>query len=852
MVGLFKYKAFSMHWTHPFCNAALFSAFFFNPNPHDVEFDDLFRRLFGDRATSSDLYADLQREVKIYHVMGTISVLPCLPKLVEQYLVPRLFPHEQPDDMTQSALAQLLDARIEIYTQTAGQLSLKETIGEGAYFIRLLKTNETYQTLVSLKQLNQSQQMALRESPTLTLETAQEMKPIEDAATAVIASIMTEIWQLTDDFLKRHQRSPFRGVYLKYWDVRDIRVAQTPEEVMNLLHQKHDIHPFVQKKRYEVLVMNEEPSWLWWVKTVLIALTLPVSVPALMIYSWAKGGTFDFTKTEGALYLEKILSLCKEAGVEVPTSFPESETAIEASNSSSTAIGWMPPFIAAEFYFTEAELQAPPDPRVALAIRGDYEALEALEALQALSNRPPDLSAYLLPITPAPAATATSTSPVAPATAVGDPLIPLVNGLTNTLSTCIAAMRANPAMLFVSEALRNKGQAVFLSVPPFQNQPSPYYVLQPFTYASVWTKPWDQLDGFNSQIILFRRFSFMRRVRKTNKSPVNVVIAADAAEAKDSSHWLSGLLPPPDDYRTLMQKARDERWVKLYLAAISVAENNTECTDALEGLINLDYEMLEDWKTKKEAYDATPESRARFNRYLQVLEREHNEYIDLLPEGYQECSTTAKTLQACFDQVWVLIERGDLRAALKVFGYELGLSAISVKGKIQQLIETHFVQACLPHLVCMWYQLRAIFFLKGEHPAGGFSDEEEGKKMLYYMGETLKHLEANHIPEATAFKRECMIPLQQMQEHVETLFRAVPKQTTIRYTKERYRDSLDCQLKGVSDSYRYENRGQRHTYSNFFDTTPEEKRRMIRVVDEQLRRESEEDSNPHSQIELLP
>jgi hypothetical protein len=880
MAGSFKYKAFFIRVAHSFCNAALFSTFFFNPN--DIEFDILFRRLFGDNAASSDLYADLQRELKIYQVMGTISVLPSLSKLVEQYLVPRLVAsigqHAQEvssspltpeqiassiesinqgkiDAIAQATLAYLLDAHIEIYTRTLeGQLFLKEKIGAGPSLIRLLETEEAYYALVSLKQLTQAQQISLGKSPVLTLKTAQEEMEPEEKAPPAPTAIMQAIWQLTDDFLKRHQRSPFRGVHLKYWDVIDIKAAQTPQAVMNLLHQKHRIAPFWNQKRYEVLAMNEEPEWLWWVKTVLIVLTLPVSVPALMIYSKINRGTFDFTKTEGALYVKEILKLCREAGVLAPTPSSEIESA--------TPIDLMPPLATAGGYFTEAEIAAPPKPPVRVWTLGDYIAM----GITPPSAADPSTSVTPAPAIPAPATTSTSTAmvlattaPTTPTTAptttaptttaptpAADPLVSFAEGMTRTLAAGIAMMDANPTMIVETLTRRSNGQAVFLDVPPFQRQASLDYVLQPFTYGAAWTKPWDQLDGFKSQIILFRHFSFIRRMRKTDNSPLNIVINADPSETDDTPHWLSRFLPPPDDYEALLQKARANHLsgagiaIKFYLAAISVAKNNKECTNALEELINFYYSLIEDSKTKKKGYNATPDSRTRFNKGLQEAERRLNEFIDLLPEGYQLYSSTAYFLQTSFERVWALIERGELIDALEIFGYEI-LRGVSEKSKIQQLIETHFVQACLPHFVCMWHQLRAIFFLKGQRPKLIGGPESEGDGVLYHMGETLKHLEAHHLPEAVTFKRECMMPLQQMKAHVESLFNQVPLRIRLRYTKERYRDRLNCELQGLSHSYRYAERGRPQAYFHLFPRSDEEKRRDIEMIDEQLRREAGEE-----------
>jgi hypothetical protein len=209
------------------------------------------------------------------------------------------------------------------------------------------------------------------------------------------------------------------------------------------------------------------------------------------------------------------------------------------------------------------------------------------------------------------------------------------------------------------------------------------------------------------------------------------------------------------------------------------------------------------------------------------------------PEGYQLYSSTAYFLQTSFERVWALLEKGELSLALDVFGYE-GLRS-SEKSKIQQLIETHFVQACLPHLACMWYQLRAIFFLKGEQPKFGSSEEHEGNDVFDYMDKTLKHLEAHHLPEAATFKRECMEPLQQMKAHVERLFKEMPKRMVIRYTKERYRDRLRYELEGLSHSYRYAERGRRHTYFYLVPMSDEEKRQDIRIINAQLGREAGEE-----------
>ncbi|HVT62411.1 MAG TPA: hypothetical protein VHD33_02845 [Legionellaceae bacterium] len=86
------------------------------------------------------------------------------------------------------------------------------------------------------------------------------------------------------------------------------------------------------------LGLTDTPPLLWYLFLLLTSLSFPLSIPAMMLYSWTTRGTLNFLKTEGTLLIERITVLCKE-----------SEALIAAQPSKKTSIQTYPPYPRANY-----------------------------------------------------------------------------------------------------------------------------------------------------------------------------------------------------------------------------------------------------------------------------------------------------------------------------------------------------------------------------------------------------------------------------------------------------------------------------------------------------------------------
>jgi hypothetical protein len=348
------------------------------------------------------------------------------------------------------------------------------------------------------------------------------------------------------------------------------------------------------------------------------------------------------------------------------------------------------------------------------------------------------------------------------------------------------------------EVLRTKGKAVFLDAGPLERI-SPKQWLQKFSYGAAWTKPWQELDVFGRKIKVFREFTFVRRPKKTDKCPANIVPPTDIS----SRLYAFGLSLYQSDTKTLLEQAWQNRGsgrtaYKLYKEALDVAKNNEEYTNAMEALINFHSEGLDGFRDRGPTAYRSAAAQVRFHEIMQGMLRELDEYTDMLPENYHQYSISARTLQAYFDEVWNHLERHERVQAWEAFD----------KTEIKELIETPFVQRCLPHFVCLWHQIKGLFYLKNRYEAFYLAEEDEAIRLQYYMNKTLVYLRENNVPEASSFEQGFVEPINQMQAHVEQLFQQVPRALARKYAVQHFRDDRAWALEGRAASFRLEDRGQ--------------------------------------------
>lgn len=582
--------------------------------------------------------------------------------------------------------------------------------------------------------------------------------------------ILEQIKQLTVAYIQHNRNSIFTSEHLKYWDVYDIyNNAQTPQQVVNYLHQPHGIIPFESFQRHEVLVMNRTPLWLWLIQGFFIAITFPLSVPALMIFSWINRGTANFMKTDGSIYLETVLDLCQQAGVDGPEVPP-----FQAQPAAPSGVPTLTQGINMQHSTITSSLEtldgsAPPETTV--SVRSTSNAHVLSQSRQSARENDDDID--------------------------GD-VEQGINGMAAMGRAFTQVMIENPTMFVDVEVLRTKGKAVFLDAGPFERISSKQW-LQKFSYGAAWTKPWQELDVFGREIRVFREFTFVRRPKKTDKSPVNVVPATNNA----GRLYAFGLSVFKLDTKSLLEQAWNNRGSaptanKLYKNALDVATNNEEYTNAMEGLINLHCGGIDWLRDHNAEFYRTEVAQVRYREEMQIKLRQLDEYIDMLPVNYLQCSTTAQTLQAYFDEVWRYLERHERVQAWNVFD----------KKEIKELIETPFVQRCLPHFVALWQQIKGLFYLKNRYEEFYLEEEDEAKTLQYYMNKTQECLRENNIPEASSFEQEFVEPIKQMQTHVEQLFQQVPRDLARKYAVQHFRDDRVWALEGRAACFRLEDRGQ--------------------------------------------
>lgn len=592
--------------------------------------------------------------------------------------------------------------------------------------------------------------------------------------------IMEEIKRLTLAYLQHSNESFFTDKHLKNVIASELfHQANTPQKVVDRLYQKHEFTPYVNLPRHQVLVMNRTPGWLWLIQTFFIAITFPLSVPFLMIWSWMNRGTPNFIRTDGSIYLDKVLSLCRKAGVTGssktagPSSVPPSTNSPSNSPTLNSGVNMQP---------TKA----------------------ACNPMQALSINPPQRAADNISLTlraPMP-----STLPT---------LEEDINGMANMAEAFTQVMMDNPTMFIEAEVRRSNGEAVFTASPRI-HRIGISTLLQKFDYASAWTKPWQELDEFSSEVHVFRNFSFVRRPQKTDNPRANIV--PPTSRLGRAYAWGLTLYSP--DSKTFLESAKQNRASgptahRFYLKALAVAKSNEEYVNVMEAMINHHCESIEDLESKVDCY--TPEN---FTDMREKATNRLDEYIDRLPENYYLCSRTARTLEAYFDTVWGHLECHEIAAAWNIFAKD----EIFEKSTMKALIETPFVQRCLPHLASMWYQLMGLFHING---GSGEITDSQGRRVQYYMQKALNVLEEQHLPEASIFEQKCVAPLLQMQTHVEVLFQEVPRETALYYAIQQFRDNAIWDLEGRWPAYRHEIRGIPCPPSFF----PEQARRIIQKID---------------------
>lgn len=190
------YKALPMQTReNSFYNSAIFLSLIGQLDDED-RFTTLFTRLFGETGTFSK-FGRLQRELGHYQHTGVFPA--SLPVLMQQHFLPRLATYlrahgasflsssvvaqiessaqeiEQGriDPLAQQALAHLLQARIQVYTQNAQHLSLNTTVGDSELVVSVLQENDLYEPLMDVSQLNAAQTQGLQSVPTLTFQSTE-------------------------------------------------------------------------------------------------------------------------------------------------------------------------------------------------------------------------------------------------------------------------------------------------------------------------------------------------------------------------------------------------------------------------------------------------------------------------------------------------------------------------------------------------------------------------------------------------------------------------------------------------------------------------------------------------------
>lgn len=598
--------------------------------------------------------------------------------------------------------------------------------------------------------------------------------------------VMATIKQLSFDYLWHCNDSFFKHEHVKSTLAFELCYqASTPQKVVDELHKKHEFEPYRHLLKHQVLVLNRTPWWLLFIQTFFIAITCPLSVPFLMIWSWVNRGTPNFMRTAGSIFLEKVLTLCRQAGVHRPTqaiipAFPIELDARQHQNHPTVSQG--------------VNMQS-------------YRQMQALGGATTAGNNgvPPGLAI------PFPAQLPT--------------LAEDVNGMANMAQAFTQVMIDNPTLFIESEVEHTNGKSVFMASPPFERINDRIF-LQKFDYASAWTKPWQELDEFSSQVHVFQKFNFVRRPQKTDKKPANITPPTGRLERT----YAAGLALFRSDSKALLEKARKTCGPaahRFYLEALETAKNNEEYTNVMEVLINHHCRGTKDIEEMEDRY--TPEY---FKRLIDGGIYQLNRYIDQLPENYYLCSSTARTLEAYFARVWGLLEEGKASEAWDAFGKD----ELFEKCKMKILIQTPFVQKCLPHLVAMWYQLSGLFHIIGASGEIIDSAEEEGRRTLLLMEKALKALQEHSLPDATAFEQTCVEPLRQMQAHAETLFQQVPRETARQYAIQSFRDLLAWKLEERCSSYRHERRGTHFPYMSLFPVA--RTREIIAQIDAMQQRET--------------
>ena len=596
------------------------------------------------------------------------------------------------------------------------------------------------------------------------------------------AQIMQEIKRLSDDYLAHCNITLFSDEHLKSLIAFELlHQAPTPQRVIDELHKKHGFGTYKHLLKHQVLVMNRTPWWLWLIQAFFITAIFPISIPFLMIWSWVNRGTPNFLRTDGSIYLEKLLNLCRQAGVTKPSS----------------------PVVPSFPLATEINT-------------GSNAALTLNQGVNMLARNPmPAGDGSARPAAPG------ATLPTAPDISL-PPVLPTleedVNGMANIAEAFTQELIDNPTILVEAEVARTNGSAVFLLTPALQRV-SDVVFLQRFDYAAAWTKPWQELDEFSSQVQVFRRFAFVRRPQKTDKAPMNIVPATGVR----GRAYASGLALFGADSKSLLRKIEqnrgDGKTRERYHQALKAAKNNQEYADVMEALINFHHEGIN--IVEGRAHNYRPE---KLEELRQEKAAQLNEYIDLLPENYHICSTTARTLEAYFAKVWHHLERHEIVESWLSFGKD----EIFEKCEMKRLIETPFVQRCLPHFVAMWNQLMGLFLITGESGIIGVSMEGEAEVAQYHMRSALSTLQEHSLPDASTFEQECVSPLERMQAHVEEIFQQVPREQARYYAMQHFRDIAAWGLDERRASYRHEIRGG---YMPIQPMLVERKRRAVAFVD---------------------
>jgi hypothetical protein len=127
------------------------------------------------------------------------------------------------------------------------------------------------------------------------------------------AKIVREIHELCMAYM--HQPRPVILDAQKFKVLFELMACKSAGAVLHQLHyNKNHYNPYAREVTgTTVLSTTDAPPLLWYLFFILTTLTFPLSVPALMLYSWRTRGTINFLKTDGTLLVEKITVLCNEA-----------------------------------------------------------------------------------------------------------------------------------------------------------------------------------------------------------------------------------------------------------------------------------------------------------------------------------------------------------------------------------------------------------------------------------------------------------------------------------------------------------------------------------------------------------